>query len=180
MHSLQYAYRDRRARKGDFRKLWIQRINAASRQNGVSYSRFIDGLHQAGVEVDRKILADLAVTDGDAFAALVAGVAGRPGGRLSRGRLLTQRLAFSHQRVRRLRRLLQKRSTRWAERAFVAEGVELVAHGLAGRRSGRVRVRGEPRAPTLPRWWRWPLRRCSGVPGCSTWRQGCSSGWPTR
>jgi len=72
MHSMQYAYRDRRARKGDFRKLWIQRINAAARLNGMSYSRFISGLHQAGVEVDRKVLADLAVTDADAFAALVS------------------------------------------------------------------------------------------------------------
>jgi large subunit ribosomal protein L20 len=72
MHSMQYAYRDRRARKGDFRKLWIQRINAAARLNGMSYSRFISGLHQAGVEVDRKVLADLAVTDADAFAVLVS------------------------------------------------------------------------------------------------------------
>jgi large subunit ribosomal protein L20 len=72
LHSLQYAYRDRRARKGDFRRLWIQRINAASRANGLSYSRFIAGLHRAGVEVDRKILADLAVTDAEAFGALVA------------------------------------------------------------------------------------------------------------
>lgn len=71
MHSLQYAYRDRRARKGDFRSLWIQRINAACRQHGTSYSRFIAGLKAAGVEVDRKILADLAVTDPNAFAALV-------------------------------------------------------------------------------------------------------------
>ena len=71
MHSLQYAFRDRRARKGDFRKLWIQRINAAARENGMSYSRFINGLHQAGVEVDRKILADLAVRDPGAFTALV-------------------------------------------------------------------------------------------------------------
>ncbi|MGI9120849.1 MAG: 50S ribosomal protein L20 [Acidimicrobiales bacterium] len=71
MHSLRYAYRDRRARKGDFRKLWIQRINAAARQEGMSYSRFISGLRQAGVEVDRKVLADLAVTDTSAFAALV-------------------------------------------------------------------------------------------------------------
>src|SRR6059036_4265925 len=63
MHSLQYAYRDRRARKGDFRQLWIQRINAATRQHGLSYSRFIAGLKAAGVEVDRKMLADLAVTD---------------------------------------------------------------------------------------------------------------------
>ena len=71
MHSMQYAYRDRRARKGDFRKLWIQRINAGARQHGVSYSRLINGLHQAGVEVDRKVLADLAVSDPEAFGALV-------------------------------------------------------------------------------------------------------------
>lgn len=71
LHSRQYAYRDRRARKGDFRKLWIQRINAAARTNGVSYSRFIAGLHRAGVSVDRKVLADLAVTDAAAFSALV-------------------------------------------------------------------------------------------------------------
>src|SRR3954452_17048064 len=71
MHSLQYAYRDRRARKGDFRKLWIQRINAAARAEGMSYNRFINGLRLAGVEVDRKILADLAVTDTAAFASLV-------------------------------------------------------------------------------------------------------------
>ena len=71
MHSLQYAYRDRRARKAEFRKLWIQRINAACRENGTSYSRFINGLRRAEVEVDRKVLADLAVTDPAAFAALV-------------------------------------------------------------------------------------------------------------
>ncbi|KAA0236367.1 MAG: 50S ribosomal protein L20 [Acidimicrobiales bacterium] len=71
MHSLQYAYRDRRARKGEFRKLWIQRINAACRKNGTTYSRFISGLKQADVEVDRKVLADLAVNDEHAFAALV-------------------------------------------------------------------------------------------------------------
>src|ERR687893_567963 len=72
MHSLQYAYRDRRARKGDMRKLWIQRINAACRLNGLSYSVFVAGLRTAGVEVDRKVLADLAVTDEAAFASLVA------------------------------------------------------------------------------------------------------------
>ncbi len=71
LHSLQYAYRDRRARKGDFRQLWIQRINAAAREQGLSYSRFISGLRIAGVEVDRKVLADLAVRDREAFAALV-------------------------------------------------------------------------------------------------------------
>jgi large subunit ribosomal protein L20 len=71
MHSLQYAYRDRRARKGDFRRLWIQRINAAARANGTSYSRLIAGLHRADVVVDRKILADLAVTEPETFAQLV-------------------------------------------------------------------------------------------------------------
>ncbi len=71
MHSLQYAYRDRRARKGDFRRLWVQRINAAARVNGLSYSRFIDGLQRCDVELDRKILADLAVSDPDAFSSLV-------------------------------------------------------------------------------------------------------------
>ena len=71
MHSGNYAFRDRRARKGDFRQLWIQRINAAARQNGMSYSRLINGLKLAEVEVDRKVLADLAVTDPTAFAGLV-------------------------------------------------------------------------------------------------------------
>src|SRR5215211_294541 len=71
MHSLQYAFRDRRARKGDFRSLWIQRINAACRENGTSYSRFIAGLRLAEIEVDRKVLADLAVVEPAAFTALV-------------------------------------------------------------------------------------------------------------
>lgn len=71
MHSGNYAYRDRRARKGEFRRLWIQRINAACRQNGTTYSRFIAGLKAAEIEVDRKVLADLAVTDPAAFSALV-------------------------------------------------------------------------------------------------------------
>jgi large subunit ribosomal protein L20 len=70
-HSLVYSYRDRRARKGDFRRLWIQRINAAAREQGMTYNRFIQGLREAGVEVDRKILAELAVHDPAAFAALV-------------------------------------------------------------------------------------------------------------
>ena len=70
-HSLVYAYRDRKKRKGDFRRLWIQRINAAARLNGMSYSRLIAGLRAAAVEVDRKVLADLAVRDPGAFAQLV-------------------------------------------------------------------------------------------------------------
>lgn len=71
MHSLAYSYRDRKARKGDFRKLWITRINAAARREGMSYSRFISGLKQAGVEVDRKILADIAINDPGAFSELI-------------------------------------------------------------------------------------------------------------
>jgi large subunit ribosomal protein L20 len=70
-HSLVYSYRDRKAKKGDFRKLWIQRINAAARANGMTYNRFIQGIKAAGVEVDRKIMADLAVNDPGAFTALV-------------------------------------------------------------------------------------------------------------
>ena len=70
-HSLGYAYRDRRAKKGDFRRLWIQRINAGARANGMTYNRFMQGLKLAGVEVDRKILADLAVNDVAAFNVLV-------------------------------------------------------------------------------------------------------------
>ena len=72
LHSLVYAYNDRRARKGDFRRLWIQRINAAARSNDMTYNRFIQGLNLAGVEVDRRILAELAVNDPNTFASLVA------------------------------------------------------------------------------------------------------------
>jgi len=70
-HSLVYAYRDRRARKGEFRKLWIQRINAAARENGMTYNRFIQGLALAGIEVDRRMLADMAVNDAPAFKQMV-------------------------------------------------------------------------------------------------------------
>ncbi|MFB9776944.1 50S ribosomal protein L20 [Brevibacterium otitidis] len=71
IHSLVYSYRDRRARKGDFRRLWIQRINAGARANGMTYNRFIQGLKAAGVEVDRRMLAELAVNDAATFASLV-------------------------------------------------------------------------------------------------------------
>ncbi|HEY2076335.1 MAG TPA: 50S ribosomal protein L20 [Streptosporangiaceae bacterium] len=71
LHSMTYAYRDRKDRKGAFRRLWIQRINAAVRAEGMTYNRFIQGLRLAEVEVDRKILAELAVSDSQAFAALV-------------------------------------------------------------------------------------------------------------
>lgn len=72
LHSLVYAYNDRRDKKGNFRRLWIQRINAASRANGLTYNRLIQGLNLAGVGVDRRILADLAVNEPKAFASLVA------------------------------------------------------------------------------------------------------------
>ena len=71
MHSGNYAFRDRRARKGEMRRLWVQRINAACRQNGTTYSKFIHGLKAAGIEVDRKVLADLAMNDPAAFRSLV-------------------------------------------------------------------------------------------------------------
>lgn len=70
-HSLVYSYRDRRKRKGDFRRLWIQRINAGARQNGMTYNRFIQGLKAADIDVDRRMLADMAVNDPAAFARLV-------------------------------------------------------------------------------------------------------------
>jgi large subunit ribosomal protein L20 len=71
LHSMTYAFRDRKDRKGQFRRLWIQRINAAARANGMTYNRFIQGLREAGVEVDRRMLAELAVNDAAAFAVLV-------------------------------------------------------------------------------------------------------------
>ncbi len=79
LHALDYAYRHRRERKGDFRRLWITRINAAARLNGLSYSRFIEGLIKAGVQVDRKMLADLAVRDAGAFSSLATTARGALG-----------------------------------------------------------------------------------------------------
>ncbi len=70
-HSLQYAYRDRRNRKREFRRLWIARINAAARINGMQYSRFMEGLTKAGIEIDRKVLSDMAINDAAGFTALV-------------------------------------------------------------------------------------------------------------
>jgi large subunit ribosomal protein L20 len=72
LHSMTYAYRDRKDRKGAFRRLWIQRINAAARAQGMTYNRFIQGLKTAGVDVDRRMLAELAVSDPEAFSALVS------------------------------------------------------------------------------------------------------------
>jgi large subunit ribosomal protein L20 len=72
LHSLHYAFVHRRQRKGDFRRLWITRINAAVRSEGISYSTFIDGLNKAGIEINRKVLADMAVRDPQAFSKVVA------------------------------------------------------------------------------------------------------------
>jgi large subunit ribosomal protein L20 len=86
LRALQFAYRDRRQRRRDFRRLWIQRINAAARQHGMSYSRFISGLRVAGIELDRKLLAELALSDDRAFGELVEAArsamqgVGAPGG----------------------------------------------------------------------------------------------------
>jgi large subunit ribosomal protein L20 len=70
--SMQYAYRDRKARKRNFRALWVQRINAAAREHGLTYARFIDGINKAGIEIDRKVLSDMAIHEPQAFAAIVA------------------------------------------------------------------------------------------------------------
>jgi large subunit ribosomal protein L20 len=70
--SLQYAYRDRKVKKRNFRALWVQRINAAVREHGLTYGRFIDGLNKAGIEIDRKVLSDMAIHEPQAFAAIVA------------------------------------------------------------------------------------------------------------
>lgn len=80
MHALAYAYRDRRHRKRDFRRLWIMRINAAARLNGTTYSRLVAGMKQAGIEIDRKMLADLAVRDPKAFSEVVATAMSAPAG----------------------------------------------------------------------------------------------------
>ena len=146
-HSLVYSYNDRRKRKGDFRKLWIQRINAAARANGMTYNRFIQGLGLAGIEVDRKILADLAVNDLPAFVALVeAAKAALPGRRQraqGRGDGLTARddVASSHAsdpvpltsgntRVKNARKLA-RRISRTDSRLFLADGPKAVEGALS-------------------------------------------------
>ena len=135
MHARQYAFRDRRARKGDFRSLWIQRINAACRQNDISYSRFIDGLKLAGVEVDRKILADLAVAEPAAFTSLVEVAAPSANARgLSRASPSDAAARGSQPEIQSLRRLLRRRSAR-------SRGRSLRHRGTAARRRGARRRR---------------------------------------
>ena len=142
LHSLNYAYRDRRARKGDFRKLWITRINAAARANGMTYNRFVQGLKAAGVEVDRKVLADIAVTDEAAFAALVeVAKANLPAPRNRRegiGSLTTQVEPPRTERSARVvaARKLLRRAGRDRAGRFLVEGAQAVREA---QRHGRVR-----------------------------------------
>ena len=165
-HSLVYNYNDRRKNKGNFRKLWIQRINAAARAQGMTYNRFIQGLNLAGVEVDRKILAELAVND-------VAGVqrARRDRqGRAARGRQRSQGLRVSfamepltagNSRVKEARKL-SRRSVRTERRLFLADGPKAV-EGALGR--ARLRGRGLRHACGVDRVRRTAGRRPVGDPG---------------
>ena len=148
-----YAYRDRRARKGEFRKLWISRINAAARANDITYNRLIQGLKAAGVEVDRKNLADIAITDAAAFAALVE-VARAACRRTS---TLPQETPPDVGTDRTIRRVvaavkLQRHAGRRHSGRFLAEGPNLV--GAAARRDSSTRSsRLTPqRSATPPSW----------------------------
>ena len=160
LHSLTYAYRDRRARKGEFRKLWISRINAAARANDITYNRLIQGLKAAGVEVDRKNLAEIAVSDPAAFTALVEVAKGAlpsdvQSRRSRRGCLtLTERSARVAAAVKLHRHIGRRRAAR-----FLAEGPNLVEAAL---RRGLVsevfatEVRVEPVRRAC-----WPTFRCT-------------------
>ena len=156
MHSGNYAFRDRRARKGDFRKLWIVRINAACRQEGISYSRFIAGLKAAEVEVDRKVLADLAVRD--AGGVRRARQHGPRGPRSGVTRSEPVALGPKHSEIKRLRALLRDSSARAAESAFVLEGPRIVADALRPGRDVRRDLPRPERAHRVPRPARAPRR----------------------
>ena len=183
MHSMQYAYRDRRARKGDFRKLWIQRINAGARLHGMSYSRLINGLHLAGIEVDRKVLADLAVTDPDAFGALVDGADGSDGSGGSDGAdgSPPEPTAGVHApsgapgagaAAETIGALVRRRLRRRGGRA--------PAHGTPCRHAHRVGLPG-PRGCPGPRHRAVVRRRPAGRERASSiLLPACWSGWPTR
>ena len=155
-HSLVYSYNDRRKNKGNFRRLWIQRINAAARAQGMTYNRFIQGLGLAGVEVDRKILADLAVNDIAAFNALVEVAkaalpedvnAPGPRPRPEPARLLTAGNARLKE-----RRKLSRRSVRTERRLFLADGPKAVEAALeAGCVEEVFARRGGRRSPDLRR-----------------------------
>ena len=133
-HSLVYAYRDRRARKGDFRKLWIQRINAAARAEGMTYNRFISGLKAGGIEVDRKILADLAVTGPCGLCRTRRGGQGQRAGhgryRRLRLEVLESELPAASQGWLRAARRLLRRKERESARRFLAEGRQAISEAL--------------------------------------------------
>ena len=164
-HSLVYAYRDRKARKGDFRKLWIQRINAAARAEGLTYNRLIQGLRLAEIEVDRKILADLAVNDPKAFSALLGAGEGGPAGRperQERRRGLSRSvppitpqvaspglLTAQSVRIKQARRLATRAFRRKSGR-FLAEGPQAVREALEHRELV-VEVYAEPDVATRHR-----------------------------
>ena len=174
LHSLNYAYRDRRAKKGDFRQLWITRINAAARQNGMTYNRFIQGLKAAGVEVDRKILAELAVSEPAAFAALVdvarANVPAQATGR-DRGLSTPAHRPAAEPpgtertpRVVAARKLLRRAGRDRAGR-FLVEGAQAVREALAVADGARAVRHGDGRRPA-PRPGRRRARRVgAGPPG---------------
>ena len=154
LHSLNYAYRDRRARKGDFRQLWITRINAAARANGMTYNRFVQGLKAAGVEVDRKVLADIAVTDEAAFAALVVvAKANLPrGSREGIGSLTTQVEPPRTRAFRARRRSPQAAAPRGARPGgAVPRGGRPSRAGGAAARAGARGVRHRSRGGAAPR-----------------------------
>ena len=187
MHSLQYAYRDRRARKGDFRQLWIQRINAAARLHGMSYSRFIAGLRVAGVEVDRKVLADLAVRDDAAFAALVEvarsrrrPAARRVGIRLTdRSRHPEPRSAYRHQARAAAAAPLGRRSARLAEGASSSKGPRCWPRPSPPGRSSRRSTSTRARAGAAERGAGRAVPARPGA-GSSSSSPACWPGWPTR
>ena len=169
-HSLVYSYRDRKARKGDFRRLWIQRINAAARANGMTYNRFIQGLNLAGVEVDRKILADLAVNDAPGVRRARRDRQGRParGRQRAQGLLrppealsVTQApLTAGNTRVKEARKL-SRRSVRTERRLFLADGPKAVEARHRAAVSSSRSSRPPPPPSGTPRWSRpCPARRC--------------------
>ena len=168
-HSLVYAYRDRKKRKGDFRQLWIQRINAAARPNGMTYNRFIQGLKAAGVEVDRKVLADLAVNDAAAFAALVEVAKARPAGRRQRSRSPTARTRPPPDRRVSTRRRPARPDAACAPRTRAHQ--HPVRAGAGGSAAGQARLPGPGAAGSSPRGRRpsarrWP--RPAPSPSCSS------------
>ena len=147
-HSLVYAYRDRKNRKRTFRSLWIVRINAAARANGLSYNRFIAGVHKAGIELDRKSLADLAVADPKAFALDRGAGQGRArGGLRSRLGLITSR---DNEKLKLVRKLLGAVSTATRPGLFAAEGrISSTLRAAAGIEPVELLVAGENVAPEL-------------------------------